>query len=91
MVKNEHLVLGRNSRLDGLQAAILSAKLSLFNTATAGRLAVADYYHNSISNPLIVLPPVIEARLSVFHQFVIRTKYRDELANSSRYFVRITN
>ena len=80
LTKNDHLVLGRNSRLDGLQAAILSAKMSLLNDAAASRIAVAEYYQNNITNPLIILPTIVEARPSVFHQFVIRTKYRDELA-----------
>jgi len=79
LVKNKHKELGRNSRLDGLQAALLDVKLRHFDKALASRIRVAAYYSKHLSNPGVELPPTVEDRTSVYHQFVIRTKRRDAL------------
>ena len=84
VVKNKHQELGRNSRLDGIQAALLDVRLRHFQKALEGRKKVAAYYVAHLSNASVELPPFIENRRSVYHQFVIRIKRRDALRDYLR-------
>lgn len=78
--KYNHEFEGRNSRLDGLQAAILSVKLKHLNTWTEARIKIADYYVENLKHiKNMVLPKREEWAKQVFHLFVIRTNRRDEL------------
>ncbi len=80
--KYEHKIVGRNSRLDGINAAILNAKLYHLDKWNAIRNVAAQYYNNYLTDVGdLILPEVIENAYSVFHLYVIRTKYRDELAD----------
>ena len=79
--KHEHQIEGINSRLDGLQAAILSAKLPHILDWTAARIRCADTYDkllNGISS--IVTPKRRENTKHSFHLYVIRAENRDDLA-----------
>ena len=71
IVKNKHQELGRNSRLTG------SKPLSGCEVVTSRRHSRAEeaaaYYVEHLSNASVKLPPFIENRRSVYHQFVIRT------------------
>ncbi len=78
--KYNHEFEGRNSRLDGLQAAILSVKLKHLDKWTDARIDVANYYLESLKDITeIVLPKREIWAKQVYHLFVIRTKKRDEL------------
>jgi dTDP-4-amino-4,6-dideoxygalactose transaminase len=77
--KHNHLLEGRNSRLDGLQAAILLAKLPYLEEWTSARIAHAKAYSDLIKSPDIILPVVKEGYRHVFHLYVIRTKDRNAL------------
>ena len=78
--KYNHEFEGRNSRLDGLQAAILSVKLKHLDKWTDARIKVADYYLENLKDVEgIVLPKREDWAKQVYHLFVIRTKKRDEL------------
>lgn len=70
---------GRNSRLDEVQAAVLSARLPHLDEDNAVRRAVALRYIDKISNPLLTLPSRDYWRHSVFHIFPVLTPRRDEL------------
>jgi dTDP-4-amino-4,6-dideoxygalactose transaminase len=70
---------GYNSRLDEIQAAILSVKLKYLNSDTARRREVARYYLQHIIHPDIVLPIIKDWEAHVFHIFVIRSSRRNEL------------
>lgn len=72
--------VGMNSRLDEIQAALLSVRLSHMEELTKERKELAEYYYRHIQNEKIILPKIRENCDHVFHQFVIRTKKRDELA-----------
>ena len=75
-----HEMLGLNSRLDAIQAAILRLKLPLLNDYTAARRKIAARYEELLSDVQgIVTPPVREGH--VFHQYTIRVLNgrRDEL------------
>ncbi len=71
--------IGLNSRLDEIQAAILSVKLKYIEDDNNYRKKVAKYYIENIKNPLIILPKVDNWDSNVFHIFPIRTEKRNEL------------
>ncbi len=70
---------GFNSRLDELQAAILRVKLKYLDSINLKRRIIAKKYTNSIHNQHIVLPQYTNKEDHVFHLFVIKSKFRDEL------------
>jgi dTDP-4-amino-4,6-dideoxygalactose transaminase len=78
--KYDHLFEGRNSRLDGLQAAILRAKLPHLNNWVDQRNAIARIYLEGLRDISgVTLPVLPENGRHAFHLFVIRTDRRDEL------------
>ncbi len=78
--KHCHQMEGINSRLDGLQAAILSTKLPHIQEWNMQRLENARYYKEILSDiDEITLPQVRDNSRHIFHLFVIRTKQRDAL------------
>nr|CAD6596184.1 DegT/DnrJ/EryC1/StrS family aminotransferase [Rhizobium sp. TCK] len=80
IAKYDHDFEGRNSRLDGIQAAILSAKLPHLNDWTHHRVTVAERYMTELAGIKdIVLPRRANWATQVYHLFVIRTDRRDEL------------
>jgi dTDP-4-amino-4,6-dideoxygalactose transaminase len=70
---------GLNSRLDEIQAAILSVKLKYLNDDTERRRDIARLYLNNIRNSKIILPLIVSEVGHVWHLFVIRTGNRREL------------
>lgn len=79
-IKNYNELVGRNSRLDELQATYLNVKLPYLNSWNADRRKMADYYLanlNQVSE--ITLPSILPEAEAVFHLFVIHTQHRDEL------------
>ena len=78
--KGEHIMEGINSRLDGLQAAILQVKLPHLQAWTAARVRVAARYDELLRGVGdIITPPVAPDRDHVYHLYVIRTGRRDAL------------
>jgi dTDP-4-amino-4,6-dideoxygalactose transaminase len=78
--KYDHLFEGRNSRLDGLQAAILQAKLPHLDSWVDQRNAIARAYLEGLGGLQgIALPSLPGNGRHAFHLFVIRTARRDEL------------
>jgi dTDP-4-amino-4,6-dideoxygalactose transaminase len=81
LVKHQHQIEGINSRLDGLQAAILSAKLPHLPRWTKARQAAAAVYDaglNQIEN--VGVPQVGSNRTHVYHLYTIQHPQRDKLA-----------
>lgn len=80
IAKYDHEFEGRNSRLDGLQAAVLSAKLRHIESWTEQRIAIADHYLETLAGVGDLVLPVrqVWAR-QVYHLFVVRTESRDNL------------
>lgn len=71
-------ILGFNSRLDELQAAILSIKLKELDDDNSKRSKIAKYYSENLnSNKYLILPQVLENASSVWHLYVIRHNKRD--------------
>ena len=71
--------IGRNSRLDEIQAAVLNVKLKYLVEDNAHRKNVAKFYIENIKNPLITLPDTLPYEQNVFHLFPIFCEKRDEL------------
>ncbi|KNA03261.1 hypothetical protein SOVF_210900 [Spinacia oleracea] len=80
--KYYHKVLGCNSRLDTLQAAVLKVKLKHLDEYSAARNRMADYYDENLAGIAeIQTPKRAENSTHVFHQYTLRVKNgkRDEL------------
>ncbi|MDR2956148.1 MAG: DegT/DnrJ/EryC1/StrS family aminotransferase [Prevotella sp.] len=74
-----HQYKGMNSRLDEIQAAILSVKLKYLDEENKQRQQIASLYSEKIKNKHIILPQIKDINSHVFHLYVIRTKQRDIL------------
>ena len=73
VVRYHHELVGVNSRLDSIQAAILDAKLPHLNEYTAARQAAAAYYDRAFANhPKMLVPGREKASTHVFHQYTLR-------------------
>lgn len=78
--KHEHQIEGINSRLDGIQAAVLNVKLPHITNWTSLRRRVADKYYVLLRGVGdIVLPAVRDNSEHSYHLFVIRTNHRNAL------------
>ena len=79
-IKYHHEVIGRNSRMDTIQAVVLDTKLRFLESNNAKRRQNAQIYMDNLQDiDNICLPYVHSESLPVFHLFVIMTDYRDEL------------
>lgn len=68
-----HDVVGVNSRLDSIQAAVLKAKLPLLDSYCDARRKAAEYYSNAFANnPNIITPTISDFTTHVFHQYTLR-------------------
>jgi dTDP-4-amino-4,6-dideoxygalactose transaminase len=81
--KYKHEIVGCNSRLDGIQAAILNVKLPLLDTYIDKRIAVADFYDKALNTSKHIKTP-FRSSISkhVFHQYTVQLSdelNRDEL------------
>ena len=75
-----HDEVGYNSRLDALQAAVLSAKLPYLESWSAKRRANAAFYDQALAGiPGLVTPHVAKENESIYNQYTIRVERRDEL------------
>jgi dTDP-4-amino-4,6-dideoxygalactose transaminase len=80
LTKGEHVIEGINSRLDGIQAAVLNVKLPHLQQWTDARRRIAARYNELLAGVGdIVTPPVASGREHVYHLYVIRTEKRDAL------------
>ena len=76
--QSNHQYLGQNSRLDTLQAAILTVKLSYLEDWTKKRRANAERYNGLFSQLALKTPVVSEGAQPVYHLYVIEIDRRDE-------------
>lgn len=77
--KYVHDMIGFNSRLDPLQAAMLRVKLRYLDEWNARRVVLADNYQKLLACTNVGLPAVTLGFDSVYHLFVVRTPRRDSL------------
>jgi dTDP-4-amino-4,6-dideoxygalactose transaminase len=78
--KYQHTLIGRNSRMDGIQAAVLSVKLKHFDKWLDARRRNAERYHEMLADIDIPLPVAPEYSRHTYHLYVIRVKERDAVA-----------
>ena len=74
-----HDSIGYNSRLDEIQAAILSAQLPHLREWTSRRQEIAAFFYKNITNKNIFLPWAKDGVEHVYHLFVVRHEKRDKL------------
>ncbi|MDR2144960.1 MAG: DegT/DnrJ/EryC1/StrS family aminotransferase [Tannerella sp.] len=80
--KYRHKMIGFNSRLDTLQAAILNVKLSYFEEFTKRRIELAEQYDKTLKScPDLILPAKPLFTSHVYHQYTVQVKdgKRDDL------------
>ncbi len=78
--KYEHEVIGLNSRLDTLQAVVLSAKLRRLAGWNAARQAAAERYNALLSHvEEVIRPCVLDSNEHVWHVYVVRVPDRDRV------------
>jgi len=77
--KHNHIMEGRNSRLDAIQAAILNVKLTHLSSWITRRNEIGKKYLKEITNSKISIPVISNNEFHAFHLFVIRSDERDKL------------
>jgi dTDP-4-amino-4,6-dideoxygalactose transaminase len=78
--KYEHTLVGTNSRLDGLQAVVLSLKLARLDAWNAERAAAAARYDELLADlPEVIRPRTAPGNQHVWHLYVVRVPRRDEV------------
>jgi dTDP-4-amino-4,6-dideoxygalactose transaminase len=83
--KYHNEILGWNFRLDEIQAAVLRVKLKHLDHWTEARRRNAHLYReNIVKTASVELPYEVPASRHIYHQFVIRTKRRDQLLTRLR-------
>ena len=77
-VKYQNEILGVNSRLDEIQAAVLNVKLEHYDELKTERISLAEKYMDMIENPKVLLPEIREKAEMIWHLFVIKVENRSE-------------
>jgi dTDP-4-amino-4,6-dideoxygalactose transaminase len=78
--RHTHSIIGRNSRLDTIQASILNVKLPYLDKWNDKRRGVANVYLSNLKESAgMILPKMEKNKKHVFHLFVIRTQIREKL------------
>jgi len=75
--KHDHIMEGINSRMDGLQAAVLLAKLPHIHEWNRRRVEIAHRYHERFSGTPVQTPATRPGASHVFHAYVVRVPDRD--------------
>ena len=78
-IRYHHDLLGVNSRLDTIQAAILRVKLKYLAKWNETRKQVANYYSNGLNGLSVTTPFVADYAEHIFHQYTIKLAERDAL------------
>jgi len=79
-VKYQHDFEGMNSRMDGIQGAVLSVKLKHLDKWSDRRIAVAARYGEGLKD-VCVVPQTVDGVRHVFHLYVIQVNNREEVMN----------
>ncbi len=78
--KYRHQVIGYNSRLDELQAAILRVKLRRLQGGNQRRRQIAALYNELLAEAPVITPHEVEGCVSCYHLYSLRAPHRDELS-----------
>lgn len=80
--QNEHVLVGLNSKLDAIQARVLSWKLPSLDSWNASRTRIAERYRAELRDLPLFFQAHNEDEVHVYHLFQIRTQHRDALLSS---------
>ncbi|MPM46475.1 dTDP-3-amino-3,4,6-trideoxy-alpha-D-glucose transaminase [bioreactor metagenome] len=78
-IKYKHELLGINSRLDEIQAAIIGVNLKYVEAGNAERNMIATKYKTGINNAKVIVPKVRPETYHVYHVFPLLCDDRDAL------------
>lgn len=78
-VKYHHELLGINSRMDEIQAAITAVNVKHVADGNSERKAIAEKYKTGINNPLVKVPEIRPGTEHVYHVFPVLCEKRDAL------------
>ncbi|MDF2881117.1 MAG: degT2 [Clostridiaceae bacterium] len=80
--KYYNYLIAHNSRLDAIQAAVLSIKMDYLDELNDKRAKIAEYYEKELKNSAqIVTPKVKDNAKHVWHQYALRCNKKDEMGN----------
>ena len=79
IARDQPIRLGRNSRMDALQATVLSIKLPYLDEWNRQRRHLARHYRQRLENTSLTLPILPAGERHVHHLYVVRVKGRDQL------------
>ncbi len=79
-IRNQHEIVGWNSRLDELQAAILRIKLKHIDEFNKKRVSVAELYNEHLASPEITTPSFRNDGSHVFHQYTMLSNKREAIS-----------
>lgn len=82
--KYYNYLIGFNTRLDAIQAGILSVKLPYLDKWIEKRNLNAKVYYKNLKHTDLILPKIIDSVISGFNMFVIQSENRDELVEKLR-------
>ena len=84
--RNEHNLIGYNSRLDEIQAVVLIEKLKLVDKLNNSRIRIAKEYSKTIDNKKIITPIYLDNVRHIYHQFTLivdnRTRFTKYLTKN---------
>ena len=78
-LKYYNYLIGYNSRLDAIQAAILKVKLPHLDKWNAGRIRIAKIYDEKLKDSDVVTPIVTEENEGIYHQYVLQCEDREAM------------
>ena len=78
-LKYYNYLIGHNSRLDEIQAAILRIKLKHLDEYTENRRSISHKYIDAFKNTSLVMPTETEGGKHVFHLFILQSENREEI------------
>lgn len=78
-LKYYNYLIGHNSRLDEIQAAILRIKLTHLDEYTENRRSISHRYIEALKDTSLVMPTETEGGKHVFHLFILQSENREEI------------
>jgi dTDP-4-amino-4,6-dideoxygalactose transaminase len=80
-IKYYNYLIGCNSRLDSLQAAILNVKLKYIDKWNNARRDNAKFYNHNIINKNVVKPFESQNKIHVYHMYILQSEERNRMVN----------
>jgi len=71
--KYYHLLLGRNNRMDTIQAVVVDIKLKYLDAWNKKRQEIAQYYNSSLAGLDLTLPFLTQYSTHIYHQYTLRS------------------